>query len=278
MSANYRQGQNQGQGRGIPENYERVDDRIASFRKDYPGILGRIETIPLHNGDWCAFEARIYCADPGAGGELVFIANGHAFDKWGAASQAEKTEKAAIGRALVMAGYAALRGASAEEMERHDEQERSGAPIPMRRNTSQAAHNAPRANGTSEQDSAPTSRQQGTSKPDIERVPWSEIDRDNYRPAYALIVDKAWERFEAGESAEQITAHFKTHRKPMTDAEYADAQFRLGEIIKAIRVQDEAAAQETAPAPPAATRKELVKRAVAAPKIDPSIDDAGEDF
>lgn len=280
MSANNRQGQNQGQGRGIPENYERADDRIANFRKDYPGILGRIESIPVHNGDWCAFEARIYVRDAGAPGtEFVLIANAHAYDKWGAASQAEKTEKAAIGRALVMAGYAALRGASAEEMERHDDQERNGAPVPLRSNATQTAHNRPNASETPPQDSRTTTRQESPQKAVSDRTPWSEVDRDNFRPAYALIIDKAWDRFEQGDSAEQIRAHFVAHRKPMTDDEYADAQYRLGEIVKAIKARDEVAADWDAPAPPAATRQELKDRATKpAPQRDPSVDDPDLDF
>lgn len=273
MSANNRQGQEQR--RGIPENYERVDDRIANFRKDYPGVLGHIESIPIHNSDWCAFEARIYVRDPGdAGAEFVLIANAHAYDKWNAPSQAEKTEKSAIGRALVMAGYAALRGASAEEMEQLENQERNGAPTPLRRNTPQTPQNRPSASETPAQDSRTTRKDSSAQKPDVARVPWSEIDRADFRPSYALIVDKAWELFEQDRSADDIKAHFVTNRKGMTEAEYADAQYRLGEILKAIRAQDEAAAAETATTPPPASRQEVIDRAVKpAKKGDPSIDD-----
>jgi hypothetical protein len=276
--------QNQGQSRGIPENYERADDRIANFRKDYPGVLGHIESIPIHNGDWCAFEARIYVRDAGAPGtEFVLIANAHAYDKWGLASQAEKTEKAAIGRALVMAGYAALRGASAEEMERNDEQERNGAPsapTPLRRNTTQTPQNRPQTNGTPAHDSRTTSEDTGAQNTAIERVPWSEVDRDDFRPSYAVIIDKAWGKFESGETAEQIKAHFAANRKPMKDDEYADAQYRLGEILKAIRSRDTAVAQENAPPPvPPATGQELKERAVKpAAKRDLSVDEPDVDF
>lgn len=221
------------------ESYEKVDDRIAKFREDFPGAMGRIETVPLHTEQMCIWEARISVRtyDEAPTGEkfitdFFLIANGHAYDKWGAASQAEKTEKAAIGRALVMAGYAAQAGASREEMELHERREQA-------QDTRTHRVAAPRGDGNTKQaqDAEPP-----VAKAAHTPTPWEHIDRQKAGASYCVIIDKAREMVDDGKSLAEIKTYLSGRRKAMTDRQYADAQYRLGEIEYLILDRDNEAA------------------------------------
>lgn len=215
------------------DEYEPVDDRIKAFRADYPGASGRIETFPTLN-DGIVFEARISVRDDE--GEYITIANGHAFDKWGAASQLERTEKAAIGRALVMAGYSAKRGPSAEEMDKHADQQTGGAAVP-RGNSPATPHNAPRATERAKQ--APVDDPPQTSARNaVSATPWEKLDRAKLKPSYVAIIEKARGMVEQGEGEDKIKKFLASKKRAMSDREYTDALYRFGEIQTLIADRD----------------------------------------
>lgn len=220
----------------LPDNYEKVDDRIKNFRKDYPGAKGRIETIPSHTEHAIMWEARIYVVDPEAiPPAFTLIANGHAYDKWGVASQYEKTEKAAIGRALVMAGYASLSEPSIEEIELHNARPSSG-------NGPASAPQATRTNETRPTGVIPPkgkqSAPQGATRPPEAGA--ATVDRATFRPSYVAVIKKAEDMVEQGKSLEELTEYFKARKKGMSEGEYADSLSQFGRLKLAITERDAA--------------------------------------
>lgn len=220
MSANRDGYQGNQRDAGWLDKYERVDERIAKFREVYPGSSGRIETIPILNTDGILFEARISVrADTG---EWHQIANAHAFDRWGQASQLEKTEKAAIGRALVCAGFSARAEASADEMERHAAQEDHGAARPPVGKVT-TIRPVPEPAPAEEPSSAAASY-----------LARAVVGRNSYR----VIVRKGYELLDAGEPFEAIKAHFAKSKRAMNDEERADGAKELGRIKKLCEDRD----------------------------------------
>jgi hypothetical protein len=98
------------------KQYAQVKDRIKEFRSDNP--RGLIETTPTFTEDGIMFKARIVKdkSDPASA-----EASGHSFAKAKVnekEKQFEKQESIAVGRALVLLGYASDGEiASGEEME-----------------------------------------------------------------------------------------------------------------------------------------------------------------
>lgn len=227
-----------GSGGRIPDNYERVDDRIKNFRKDWPGARGRIETIPNHTEHAIMWEARIYVDNPD-GDQMIFIANGHAYDKWGPASQYEKTEKAAIGRALVMAGYASLSEPSVEEMELDAQRPRTG-------NGPSDGAQATRTNETRPSGVIPPKRQNSAANaPTVTpEAGAATVDRAAFRPGYVAVIKKAEDLVEQGKTEEEVRAYFAGRKKGMNEAEYEDSKKQFGRLKAAIAERDAALVAE----------------------------------
>lgn len=220
------------------ETYEPVDDRIASFRKLYPGIKGRIETIDLKTEKAIVWRAEISVRDDD--GVYHLIATGHAFDPWGQSSQYERTEKAAIGRALVMAGFTAKAGSSAEEMELHAARE------DRRGNAAQDAPVAPqRTKAPQRQNPTPMRPEAATSQDDEP----NEYDHlllvpKVGRPSYQAVIKMGHQQAREGHDFDAIAAFFKGKKRGMSEEEFADAQKRLGEIKAFCIERDDRAAAE----------------------------------
>jgi hypothetical protein len=103
------------------KDYVPVSERLQQFWSDHPN--GRVITAVL-NSDPIIVRAEVY-----RDGEDQPFASGHATDDGGMrggsrSDSYEKTETAAVGRALAMAGYEIKNGiASREEMQRHQERQ-----------------------------------------------------------------------------------------------------------------------------------------------------------
>lgn len=236
----------------IPDNYEKVDDRIKNFRRDYPGAKGKIETIPQHTQAAIMWEARIFVRrieketfDPAGKllftecGEFEMIANGHAYDKWGPASQYEKTEKAAIGRALVMAGYASLSEPSAEEMELDAQRPRTG-------NGPGTTAQAPTTSGTRPSGVIPPKgRNNAPNAPTVTpQAGAATVDRAKFRPAYVAVIKKAEDLVEQGKTEDELKAYFVGRKKGMNAEEYQDSLAQFGRLKAAIVARDAALVAE----------------------------------
>jgi len=222
----------------IPDNYEKVDDRIKNFRKDFPGVMGRIETIGAHTQAAIMWEARIYvAAKPGE--DMILIANAHAYDKWGPASQYEKTEKAAIGRALVMAGYASLSEPSAEEMELDAQRPRTG-------NGPENGAQATQTSGTRPSGVIPPKRQQNAANAPTQtsQEGAATVDRAKFRPSYVAVIKKAEDLVEQGKTEEELKTFFVARKKGMNPEEYQDSLTQFGRLKVAIAERDAALVSE----------------------------------
>ena len=97
----------------VPDNYEKVEDRIADFYRDHP--QGRITTDVLHlDGDSVTFRASVFRElDP----EPHPAATGHAHGLLIKPKAVEFIETVSIGRALANLNYAKTARMSAEEAE-----------------------------------------------------------------------------------------------------------------------------------------------------------------
>lgn len=244
MTGGYQKGRSSGP--SYLEEYEGVDNRIAAFRKDYPGIKGRIETIDLKTEKAIIWRAEISVRD-GDEGTYHLIATGHAFDPWGQSSQYEKTEKSAIGRALVMAGYASKAGASREEVELDEQRsaQRSGhvqAVVDRERGTVPSRATQARDGATGK---APAPAPTPEAPPEGEPILSEWIKPPTFgRPAYRVIIKKAQEMALGGEPFEAIKDLLGSKKRAMNEEEIKDAQKKLGEIQRHCTDRDTVIAAE----------------------------------
>lgn len=223
----------------IPDNYEKVDDRIKSFRKDYPGAKGQIVTFDNKTEKAIFWEARIsvWVDDAGNGHPgYALIAIGHTYDPWGQSSQYEKSEKAAIGRALVMAGYASLSEPSIEEMDLHNARPSSG-------NGPDASVVAPTRNETRPSGVIPPKRQNSAPVASPEQGA-ATVDRAAFRPSYVVVIKKAEDLVEQGKTQDELKAFFAARKKGMNAEEYQDSLLQFGRLKLAIEARDAALVAE----------------------------------